>query len=172
MDNNTTSLYEFLKTIFIILDILLLAFLAFLLVKGWKYRPNFDLGGEEEKAYTLGNVILAERWESVIGRSKINSPESIKMAIIDADNLVDDLLERMGLGGGDGLASKESASASMADKLENLSIDDFGTLNRLWAAHRVRNKIVHEPDFAISHEEAQRTLDDYASFLKEVGAIT
>ena len=171
MDNNTASLYEFIRTIFIIVDVLLLAFLVFLLVKGWKYRPNFNLGSEEEKIYTLGTAILSERWESIMDRSKINSPESIKMAIIDADNLVDDLLERMGLGSGDGFASKEKTTASMADKLENLSIDDFSTLNRLWAAHRVRNKIVHEPDFAISHEEAQRTLDDYASFLKEVGAI-
>ena len=171
MDNNTISLYEFLRTIFVIIDIFLLAFLVFLLVKGWKYRPNFDLGEEEEKTYTLGNVIIAERWESIISRSKINSPESIRLAIVDADNLVDDLLERMGLGGGDGFASKESKGASMADKLENLSADDFATLNRLWTAHRVRNKVVHEPGFVVSHEEAQRTLDDYASFLKEVGAI-
>ncbi len=171
MDNNTASLYEFIRTIFIIVDTLLLAFLVFLLVKGWGYRPNFDISEEEEKTYTLGTAILNERWESIVNRSKINSPESIRLAILDADNFVDDLLDRMGLGGGNGFASKEKTSASMADKLENISIDDFNTLNRLWAAHRVRNKVVHEPGFTVSHEEAQRTLDDYASFLKEVGAI-
>ncbi len=170
MENNI-SLYEFIKTIFMIVDVLLLVFLIFLLVKGWKYRPNFNIGEEEEKTYTLGTAILSERWESIISRSKINSPESIRLAILDADNLVDDLLDRMGIGGGDSFASKESKGASMADKLENLSTDDFSTLNRLWAAHRGRNKVVHEPGFVISHEEAQKTLDDYTSFLKEVGAI-
>ncbi|MEK7547213.1 MAG: hypothetical protein AAB536_03495 [Patescibacteria group bacterium] len=171
MDSETTIyLSEFLRTVLIIIDAFLLVFFIFLIIKAWKYKPNFRIGGEGEKIYTLSTAVLNERWESIVSRSRINSPESLRMAIIDADNFVDDVLKRMGLEG-DSMASKEKTGGSMADRLENLSTDDFKTLNRLWAAHRVRNKIVHEPGFVVSREEAQTTLADYASFLKEVGAI-
>ena len=157
----TIQLYGLIRAIFIILDIFLLAFFIFLIIKAWKFVPNFEKITETEKIYTLGNVILQERWESIIARSKINTQESIKHAILDADNMVDELLARMGLKG-----------EHMADRLENLSSEDFGSLNRLWAAHRVKNNLIHEPGFVISQEDAQKTIADYGSFLKEIGVIT
>lgn len=115
---------------------------------------------EGEKIYTLGTTILKERWESIIGRSKINSSESIKAAIIDADDLVDDILKRMGLEG-----------ESMAERMEKLSAGDFAAINQLLAAHHIRNRLVHEPGFSVSHEEANKVLGNYDSFLREIGAI-
>ncbi len=152
--------YEFIRVIFIILDVFLFGFFIFLIIKAWRFVPDFEKISEAEKVYTLGNAILQERWESILARSKINSQESIKHAILDADNMVDELLERMGLKG-----------EHMADRLENLSSEDFGSLNRLWSAHRVRNNLVHEPGFVISHEDAQKAIADYGSFLKEIGVI-
>ncbi len=163
MDNTNgfIPLYEFFKAIFIFLDIFFLAFFIFIIMKAWRFIPKFRGLPSPEKVYTLGNVILQERWESIIARSKINTQESIKHAILDADSMVDELLERMGLKG-----------EHMADRLENLSSEDFGSLNRLWAAHRVRNNLIHEPGFVVSQEDAQKTIADYGSFLKEIGVIT
>ncbi len=160
MNDTIVSVYEFIKVVFIILDIVLFALVIFLFVKSWRFRPKFVMNLEGEKTYTLGTTILKERWESIIGRSKINSPESIKASIIDADNLVEDLLDRMRIEGG-----------SMAEKMEKLSTADFHTLNQLSAAHSVRNRLVHEPDFSISHEEANKVLENYGSFFREIGAI-
>lgn len=157
----TIKLYEFIRTIFIILDIFFLVFFIFLIIKAWRFIPKFRGIPASEKIYTLGNVILQERWDSIIARSKINTQESIKHAILDADNMVDELLERMELKG-----------EHMADRLENLSSEDFGSLNRLLAAHKVRNNLVHEPGFVISQEDAQKAIADYGSFLKEIGVIT
>ncbi|MDP3948511.1 MAG: hypothetical protein Q8Q17_01025 [bacterium] len=157
---NIVSLYEFFKIIFIILDIILFVFVIFLIVKSWRFRPKFVMSPEGEKTYTLGTTILKERWESIISRSKINSSESIKASIIDADNLVDDILKRMGLEG-----------ESMVERMEKLSAGDFVTINQLLAAHHVRNRLVHEPGFSVSHEEANKVLQNYGSFLSEIGAI-
>ena len=160
MTTTIVSLYEFFKTVFIILDIFLFFFVIFLFVKSWRFRPKFIMTPEGEKTYTLGTAILKERWESIISRSKINSADSIKASIIDADNLVEDLLDRMRIEG-----------ESMTEKMEKLSTADFKTLNQLSSAHHVRNRLVHEPGFSLSHEEANKVLENYSSFFKEIGAI-
>jgi len=161
MDNTTiVSFYETARMVFIFLDVFFLVFFIFLIVKAWRFVPRYNEASTSERVYTLGNVVLQERWESIIGRSKINSAESIRLAILDADNMVDELLSRMSLKG-----------ENMADRLENLSVDDFGSLSRLSSAHRIRNRIVHEPGFTISQEEAQKVIADYGSFLKEIGVI-
>lgn len=160
MNDTIVSLYEFFKIIFIVLDIFLFVFVIFLFVKSWRFRVKFVMSSEGEKTYTLGTAILKERWESIISRSKINSAESINAAIIDADNLVDDILKRMRLEG-----------ESMVERMEKLSVADFKTLNELSAAHSVRNRLVHEPGFSVSHEEANKVLENYDSFLREIGAI-
>ena len=160
MNDTIVPIYEFVRAVFIVLDIILFVFVLFLFVKSWRFRPKFVMTPEGEKTYTLGTAILKERWESVLNRSRINSAESIKASIIDADSLVEDLLKRMGLEG-----------ESMAERMEKLSAGDFVTLNQLFVAHHVRNRLVHEPGFSVSHEEANKILENYGSFLKEVGAI-
>lgn len=174
MDNASfVNFYENLKTVFIIVDALLFVFFVFLIVKGWKFRPTFWKIQESEKIYSLGNVVLRERWESIIGRSKINTQESIRHAIIDADDMADELLKRIGFEvarKGDSV-EEPSSKDKMSDRLESFSPDEFKSIDRLRSAHQVRNKLVHEPDFKISQEEAVKVLDDYAAFLKEIDVI-
>ncbi len=160
MNETIVPIYEFIRAVFIVLDVILFFFVVFLIVKSWRFRPKFVMTPEGEKIYTLGTAILKERWESILNRSKINSTESIKASIIDADNLVDDLFKRMGLEG-----------ESMAERMEKLSTADFHAFNQLSAAHHVRNRLVHEPGFSGSHEEANKVLENYGSFLREIGAI-
>ena len=135
-------LYNILRAIFIVVDIVLLCVFIFAVFKGWKFRPKLGVSKPEEKIVTLGNAALKERWEGIVEKTKSGSLESLRIAIIDADKLADDILRRMGLDG-----------KHIADRLEQLSHDDFFSLERLWRAHRVRNQLVHEPDFRISAEE-------------------
>jgi len=163
-----SDIYEILRTVFTALDIFFFAFFIFIIIKSWKFRVNLGMPiRREERSSAPANAILKERWEAVFARSKTNSPESVRLAIIDADNLINDVLiskhtARQGLGFED---------ASMAEKLKNLSKDDFKTLDRIWEAHHTRNKLVHEPDFEISSEEAHKVLENYKAFLEETGVI-
>lgn len=161
MNNDTLiSIYEFIRIVFIVLDIILFLFVIFLFIKAWRFRPKFVMTPEGDKPYVLGTAISKENWESIVARSKINSAESIKGAIIDADNFVDDMLKRMRIEG-----------ETMAERIERLSTSDFHTFGQLSAAHQIRNRLVHEPEFSISNEEAGKVLENYEAFLKEIGAI-
>jgi len=47
----------------------------------------------------------------------------------------------------------------------------YSTLDKLWEAHRVRNNLVHTPDFNIPQAKAEEVVGDYEAFLKEVKAL-
>ena len=162
MNPGLSYLYNILQGVFIVVDIVILCVLVFAIFKGLQFRPIITVSESkpEEKTLTLRNAVLKERWEEILKKAKSGSLETLQLAIIDADNLVDDILRRMGLEG-----------KHVADRLEQLSPDDFASLGRLWRAHRVRNQLVHEPDFKLSAEEGSRTLSDYEAFLKEAEAI-
>lgn len=156
-----TTLYLIVMWVFIAVDAALVCVLALSLMKGWEFRPKLLQQDEkaEKKALTLGTALLKERWDEIL--QKIDgTPESMKLALIEADNLADGLLKDMRLEG-----------EHMADRLEQLTRDDFSTLDRLWRAHKVRNQLVHEPGFALSKDQAGQALEDYEAFFKEAEAI-
>ncbi|MBI4086142.1 MAG: hypothetical protein HY433_02800 [Candidatus Liptonbacteria bacterium] len=158
--NRLSYLYNIFQAIFIFIDVALFCALIFAVFRGWKFRPKLAVSKPEENIVTLGNAAFKERWEEIAKKTESGSFEPLRIAIVDADKLADDILRRMGLGG-----------KHIADRLEQLSQDDFTSLERLWRAHRVRNQLVHEPDFRISADEGAKTLKDYEAFLKETGTI-
>ena len=93
-------------------------------------------------------------------KSSSASPDSMRMAVIEADSLVNDVLKQFGMPG-----------EHLADRLANLSPDEYKTLDAVWKAHRIRNDLVHTPGFFVGPEEALKLLKDYELFLKELEAV-
>lgn len=154
------TIWDFLMILFIVIDALLITGFVFALVKGWDYRPPIEIQEKPKKPRTLRRVVFEERWRAIQRKTSPASPDSLRMAIIEADALVNDVLGQLGFEG-----------KHMADRLVNLNPDEYATLNSLWRAHRVRNDLVHTPGFFLSPEDAQKVLLDYEAFLKEIKAI-
>lgn len=160
-DISLPTAYLIGKWLFIGLDILLIA--AFIrALRGYlPYRPKLRLDLEPvRKILTLRDVVVKEQWESVLRKFSTGSPDSVKLAVIEADKIVDDVLKNLGLEG-----------EHMADRLERLSPEEVKSLDRLWRAHRLRNNLVHEPTYQLSLPEAEAALDGYQAFLQEVQAL-
>lgn len=152
---------KILRIIVIILDVLLFAVFLLALTKSWRFRPRFDMPKKSRRrSLTLRSAFFEERWRSILQKFALNSPDSMRLAIIEADSLVDEALKQLGLPG-----------EHMADRLEKLTGDILASLDGLWNAHRLRNDLVHSPGFEISAHEAQRALDKYHAFLKEIEAL-
>lgn len=153
--------YEVMRAFFIALDALLVYLFIYSMAKAWKFRPNH---GSDEKpkrvTLTLQSAFIREKWNAILRKTKTASPDSLRIAVIEADALVDQVLRAMGLSG-----------AHMADRIAALDPDELRTLPRLWKAHKLRNEIVHEPHIPPSLEDVQRAVDDFEAFLKEVEAI-
>lgn len=149
------------RSIMMFLGIILIPFFLFLLLKSWSQRPNFSNPSKVIKqgvqTSIKGMQEIKDRWVKILEKAYSAPPHSLNLAIIEADKLADDAIKKMGIQG-----------EHMADRLEKLSSSDFGNIEKLWRAHRIRNELVHEPDFEISKTDAKEVLKIYDDFFKEV----
>lgn len=99
------------------------------------------------------------RWLSIEQSLARDNEASLHMAIINADKLVDQALRDKGVTG-----------QTMGDRLK-ASKTSFSQLDALWNAHKLRNKIAHEPNVAIGYDQTRRALASFKRALKDLGAI-
>jgi len=87
-----------------------------------------------------------------------NSPSDWKLAIIEADKILDKTLEAKGFQG-----------ASLGDKLKQMVPADLPeTYEEVWEAHKIRNRIVHEPEYEIGQNETRKIVGVYERALKKL----
>ncbi len=97
------------------------------------------------------------RWERVVAHLNSTSVNDWKFAILEADIILDELLDATGYRG-----------ETVSDKLKRVEASDFETLEFAWEAHKVRNTIAHEgSEFVISEREARRVIGLYQSVFEE-----
>lgn len=104
--------------------------------------------------------LLETNWNNIMKRFGTGTDADATLAIIEADNLADDLLKRMGISGD-----------AMMERIEQLNPLEVVSLPGLKEAHRVRNNIAHTPGFKISKEVAKALLEKYEKFFKELEVI-
>ena len=160
--NSLWTVFSGLRFFFIVLDILIFGVFVYAFMKSLEVRPKFHGGWRPKKrVITLRQVVFEDKWKNILKRFHDGSPEAMRIAIIEADALIDEVLKDIGLSG-----------EHMADRLSQLTADDLESLNRVWKAHRLRNDIVHRAGFSFSPDEGKAALEDYEAFLREIGAIS
>lgn len=108
------------------------------------------------KAQQLPREIRNERWENVKKRLQSNAPADWKLAVLEADAIMDELLKKMNYHG-----------ETMAERLRSIEPSDFQALQHVWNAHKMRNRIAHEVEYALSRDEAERIVSLFEKGLKE-----
>ena len=104
---------------------------------------------------------LNPRWINVENLVHSDNPSDWRLAIIEADTMLEDALE-----------SKELSGNGIGEKLKNSTPGDLASLQAAWEAHLVRNRIAHEgTEFDISQREAKRTILLYEVVFKELNYI-
>lgn len=97
------------------------------------------------------------KWQMALKHASSPNPSDWKLAIIEADTILDALLENSGYPG-----------ATLGERLKNADRGVFKTLDYAWEAHAVRNKIAHEGSaYALSEREAKRVIQLYEEVFKE-----
>jgi hypothetical protein len=149
------------RALFLFLDALLVVVIVFAFLKCLEYRPRL-VGNPRaaKRARPLRDPETESRWTALLAKADKNPPHSFVLAIIEADKIADDALKRLGFQGD-----------HMADRLEKLNATSMKTLEGLWRVHRLRNELVHAPDFEVSETDAREVLGTYQKFLKELGVI-
>lgn len=118
-----------------------------------------------EEAKELGEIIVAkgtgekkkEKWNQLVDLAMSENESDWRLAIIEADTMLDDMLDVMGYEG-----------EGIGEKLKQIEKSDFNTLNQAWEAHKVRNNIAHAgSDFTLTQREVRRVIDLYKQVFDE-----
>lgn len=97
-----------------------------------------------------------KRWQMVLRRMAKGDEANMKLAVIEADRLLDVLLKHMRLPGND-----------MGERLQQLTPVQLSNLDDIWAAHKIRNSIVHDADNHLTRDQAESAIAAYEKAFKE-----
>jgi hypothetical protein len=100
---------------------------------------------------------LKKQWKAVRDRLKSDNPSEYKVALLEADALVDKVLGNIGYKG-----------ENMAERLAQVTPEQMEDVEALREAHQLRNRVVFEQDFALGREQAEKALGVYEAFLTKM----
>lgn len=117
----------------------------------------------QEKLYrkTAGGSVKNSRWQEILNHLESDNPNDWKLAIIEADVLLDDAIKEKGYAG-----------QTLGERLKSISTAHMQTLDDAWDAHRIRNRVAHEgSDFILTQKLARNTITQYQRVFEELGII-
>ena len=118
-----------------------------------KYEPIIT---EEVQAKAL----LGE-WQVVLDHVNSESPAEWKLAILEADSMLDEILDSEGYVG-----------ETLGEKLKAMSPSAISSYNDLWEAHKMRNEIAHEgSSVELTKRAARDTINKFEVAFRELGHI-
>jgi hypothetical protein len=109
------------------------------------------------RAPSLNQNYFQKQWLEVLARVK--TQEGIVLAVIDGDKLLDEALKKRNFRGKTMGERLVAAQRSLSDN------------DGVWYAHKLRNRLVHEPNVRLKKKEAQTALAGFRQGLKDLGAL-
>src|SRR3989344_1897707 len=101
------------------------------------------------------------QWERILSHVESINENDWRLAILEADIMLNTLLDNMGLPGD-----------TIADKLKMVEKSDFVTIDNALEAHKIRNQIAHEgATFVINQHEVRRVIGLYQTVFEEFRII-
>jgi len=145
-----------LKIIFLVVSMAMVGFIIFSFFKSnwWKHFFWADFMETFTKR-PYGSKADYRKWTIIQKRIITDREEELKLAIIEADALLDDALKRMGYKG-----------ENMTEKLKQLDSGILPNIEEVQETHQLRNDVVYDPDYHLSLETAKRAMDTYEKSLR------
>lgn len=117
----------------------------------------------QEEAYELakGGITKSDRLQDLQSHTDSNNPNDWKLAIIEADIILDEVLKQQGYAG-----------TSLGERLRGILPSSLASLDDAWQAHKVRNQIAHASvDFVLTQKLARETIMQYERVFRELGVV-
>lgn len=102
------------------------------------------------------------RWNRVLEQVHSESEQGWRLAILEADIMLNELLDVLGYRG-----------ETMADKMKLVDRSRFHTIDLAWEAHSIRNQVAHQGSAKrLDSREARRTVALYEKVFKEFDFVS
>lgn len=101
-------------------------------------------------------------WEIVLNHLNAENPAEWKIAILEADNILSEVLEDMGYTG-----------ETVAEKLKGMNRTKIASYDDVWEAHKLRNDIAHGrmTGEELTRKTARDTIAKFENAFKELGYL-
>ena len=103
---------------------------------------------------------IAKQWQTVEGHLSSHLENDWKIALLEADRIVNQVLDISGLKG-----------ENFREKVENANSNQIEQREDLLRAHEVRNAIIRDHGYVLSSEQAQETIEIFKTFLNHWEAL-
>lgn len=121
-----------------------------------KHEISIALARDAEEASKIN-----PRWKYILDLIGSDSQNDWRIAILEADSMLDELLQERGYEGD-----------SLGERLKGARNNSFANLDNAWEAHEIRNKIAHAgSEFSLTQIESRRTIRLFETVFDEFGAI-
>jgi len=148
-----------IKLVFVFFAAFFLIFIIyFMLNSSWLQYKFLEDVTEFFSWQAYGQRQMAKQWDRIKKRTESGAESDYKLAIIDADDFLNEVLDSRGYDGKDFEEIIKKAGRLISPILAD-------TLR----AHEMRNAIVYNPDYKLSVTEAKKVLDIYQSAINSIG---
>jgi hypothetical protein len=153
-------------TISMFLSIAFLSIIIFSLVR----MVEIQIYDKKEIEHEIHKALLMEkekernanpRWHYILTLIESPNESDWRVAIIEADSMLEENLREKGISG-----------ETVSELLEGAKGGGYRSIQDAWDAHLVRNKIAHDGvDFPLSQVEGRRVIKMYQNFFEEMGIV-
>ncbi len=147
--DSTNNLFLFVKSVFLIFNLFLIIFTVYAFFKASWINKLFFWDMKEYLSYkhhSLGGI--EKQWAEIKEKLEGGQEAEAKLAVIEADNLLNKTLKGMGYIG-----------ATLDEKLNKLSDGVLVNINEIKEGRKVCSDIVHDPSYRLDSKEAEKVLN-------------
>ena len=150
-----------IKIFMIVLSASLLGFIIYALVATTWLRRMILWDLQEFLTYRpYGVRRLMRQWLRVKARLDTGMESEYKLAVMEADSILDETLAKMGFSG-----------KSLGERLEKLSAASLSNIDDVKRIHAIRNNIIHDPNYRLSLDDARKAIEVYEIGLTDLQAL-
>jgi hypothetical protein len=97
-------------------------------------------------------------FKKIMERLKSQNEDEAKLAIIESDDLLNEVLNKIGY----------KQEETLGEKLDEVTPDTLPNLKEVIEIHRIRNNIIHDPAYRLDFDEAKRILSVYEQAIQNL----
>lgn len=158
-NSGTFSVIKFIIGIYVIVLFVDLILLLFQRGVGEDIRITM-LGSDIPKELMFEKSRLKNEWKKLRKNLESGEENKYKLAIIKADAIIENMLDRLKYKGKD-----------FSEKVANVPAGQVEHLDDIKRAHETRNKIIHNENFPVDKRLAEETIALYEKFLEFFGVF-
>lgn len=161
LPENIWNIVKIIRVLFFLFS----GFLIFIILLSWK-KSNWlkvrylERMNEFLKVKTYDVNKFSKNWQKIKKRTELELEAEYRLAIIEADAMLEEVLTRIGY-----------TQKTLDEKIDSMTIVELKNIEDLKIIRKIRNSIVHDPSYRLTLDKTKEALLIYENSLKELGVI-